>query len=123
MPGALTLVAPVNSPRQHPREVIHAATALTITFQVRARDQVTAIDLTGLTPKFRARRDIRDTVDLFEVTGSVTSPAAGLCTVALVPSSIPDADEIWAELVLEDGAGDEIYQVAYRLAIGAGASV
>ncbi len=122
--GTLTIVAPINSPRQFPREVLHAATKVTITFQVREFDQVTVVDLTGLVPRLRLRRDVRDAVNLFEsADGTVATPASGNCTIDVPTTAIPDADELWGELVLEDGAGDEVSQIAFKFHIGAGAGV
>lgn len=122
MPGAITLLAPIHSARQHPGQRIHAATALTITFKVRQPNGQTALSLSGLTPVMRVRRDLRDATNLWQSDdGTVTDAAGGLCTIALPASAITAAGIYWAELALKESGGDEVYQVAYRLDVQAGA--
>lgn len=114
--------APLNSPRQEPADQLHAATKTTIEFTVTERDQVTAFDITGMTPTFSARVNFSDEEPLFEVEGTVTAGGDGECEVELPASAIPDPVELWAELALVDAYGYQVGAVAYFLPVRRGAS-
>lgn len=118
--ATLSFPAPLNSARQHPADQLHQGTKTVIQFRVTRPDGVTAFALTGLTPTFRAKRDPRDASYLFSKTGTVTDSPGGLCEATLLPSDLPVADELWAELVLAEAGGDVVGTVTYWLPVQRG---
>lgn len=119
--ATVEFLAPLNSKRQFPADRLHSETLTTIKFTVTERDQCSAVNLAGHTGKFRAKADFTDDDWIFENDVTVTDAVNGFAEVVLLATDIIDPEEIWAELVLFDGSGDQVGSVSYFLPVTRGA--
>ena len=104
--------APLHSHRQHPAVRLQAGQAQTLRFEVVERDRLTAVDLTGLTPRLVARTDFQDPTLLLDIDGAITSALDGECEVVVPGASLPDRAAIQVELVVEDRSGPTVIRFA-----------
>ncbi len=122
--GTMSIVAPLRSRRQYPREVLHARAATVITFAVTEPDQFTPVSLAGLTARLRMREHLRAGAYAVDVACElVAGGVGGLCTAAIPAGPLATSGDYPGELAIFDATLAQIAAVSFLFTVQAGASI
>lgn len=118
------ILALIDGPRTEPASKLSPGVLTTVRLRYVQRDAVTAVDLTSLTARFRAKRNPFDAAFLFDITSTsyVGDPRNGVVDLIMPEAAIPDADELHAEALLENVSLEVVALASIFLAIRRGAS-